>query len=225
MILAIPKSTKWVAVMDQEKASEAFDKLPPYFIWENFFGQTLVDQLLAHCIRNQAQFQESSVASNLKDSNVNRSIRISSILSDFGDLKAEVKNRFKAALPEVLEQLRAPEFVLAGTEREIVAHGNGAFYKRHIDTFTGSSVRSARALTAVYYFHSQPKRFKGGELRLLPLRHSDAEANYLDIEPVNDRALFFPSWVPHAVMPVFSESTEFADSRFAINCWYHKART
>ncbi len=210
---------------DQEKVSAAFDKLPPYFIWDNFFGQALVDKLLAHVAQNQARFRDSSVASNLTDDKVNRSVRISSILSDFGDLKAEIKNHFKTALPEVVAQLKVPGFELAGTEREIVAHGNGAFYKRHIDTFTGSNANSVRALTAVYYFHTQPKQFTGGELRLLPLRYSDAETNYLDIEPMNDRALFFPSWVPHAVMPVFSESGCFEDSRFAINCWYHKSRS
>lgn len=209
---------------NQDNVFEAFDKLPPYFIWDNFFGQTIVDELLAHVIRNQAYFRESSVASNLSDHNINRNVRISSILSDLGDLKAEIKNRFKMALPEALERLCAPSFEFSGTEREIVAHGNGAFYKRHIDTFTGSTVTSVRALTAVYYFHEQPKQFSGGELRLLPLRHSNAKTNYLDIEPVNDRALFFPSWAPHAVMPVVSESDRFEDSRFAINCWYHKAR-
>jgi SM-20-related protein len=209
---------------DQENASAAFDKLPPYFIWDNFFGQALVDKLLAHVVQNQARFRESSVASSSSDQNVNRTVRISSILSDFGDLKAEIKNRFKAALPEVVAQLKVPGFALAGTEREIVAHGNGAFYKRHIDTFTGASGSTVRALTAVYYFHAQPKQFSGGELRLLPLRHNEAESNYLDIEPLNDRALFFPSWVPHSVMPVALESTDFIDSRFAINCWYHKSR-
>jgi SM-20-related protein len=208
---------------DNEKPAVIFDKLPPYFIKENFFGLELVNQLLEHVLENRSQFVSSTVGSD--KGRIDQEIRISSILHDFGLLKKEIKERFNAVFPEALEQLRMPSFELYGTEREIVAHGNGAFYKRHIDTFTGAGEFSVRALTAVYYFHAQPKKFQGGDLRLLPLRNNEVDSTYLDIEPKNDRLLLFPSWVPHSVMPVISDSTDFRDSRFAINCWYHKLKS
>lgn len=211
-------------IMTDNTNLAVFDRLPPYFIKENFFGQALVDRLLAHVAASKDAFQDATVASTSNDAEVKTAIRISRVSYEFGELKAEVKARFTEAFPEVLEQLGMPAFALTGTEREIVAHGDGAFYRRHIDTFTGSSVVSVRALTAVYYFHSAPKRFQGGALRLLPLRHAADNDTHLDIEPLNDRVLFFPSWVPHAVMPVSLQSTDFTDSRFAINCWYHKSR-
>lgn len=207
---------------NKEKSAAVFDKLPPYYIKENFFGPALVNQLLEHVVANQTLFESSTVG--LNAGRIDQDIRISSILRDFGALKKEIKERFNAVFSEAIEQLRMPNFELYGTEREIVAHGNGAFYNRHIDTFTGSGEFSVRALTAVYYFHAQPKKFQGGEIRLLPLRNSELDSTYLDIEPINDRLLLFPSWVPHQVMPVVSESVDFKDSRFAINCWYHKLR-
>lgn len=207
---------------NKEKSAAVFDKLPPYYIKENFFGPALVNQLLEHVVANQTLFESSTVG--LNAGRIDQDIRISSILRDFGALKKEIKERFNAVFSEAIEQLRMPNFELYGTEREIVAHGNGAFYNRHIDTFTGSCEFSVRALTAVYYFHAQPKKFQGGEIRLLPLRNSELDSTYLDIEPINDRLLLFPSWVPHQVMPVVSESVDFKDSRFAINCWYHKLR-
>lgn len=210
-------------MINKETSAAVFDKLPPYYIKENFFGSALVSQLLEHVLENQTLFESSTVGSSV--GRIDQDVRVSSILRDFGALKKEIKERFKSVFSEALEQLRMPNFELYGTEREIVAHANGAFYNRHIDTFTGAGEYSVRALTAVYYFHAQPKKFQGGEIRLLPLRNSESDSAYLDIEPINDRLLLFPSWVPHQVMTVFSDSTDFRDSRFAINCWYHKLRS
>jgi Rps23 Pro-64 3,4-dihydroxylase Tpa1-like proline 4-hydroxylase len=209
--------------MDAKENMAAFDKLPPYYIKDNFFGQALVSQLLEHVSANKDHFSASTVGSN--EGRIDQEIRISSILYDFGPLKNAVKAGFKAILPEALEKLRMQSFELKGTEREIVAHGNGAFYRRHIDTFTGSSESSVRVLTAVYYFHSQPRKFQGGAIRLLPLRSNEDDGIYLDVEPINDRLLLFPSWVPHEVRPIISNSGDFMGSRFAINCWYHKSRS
>ena len=43
-----------------------------------------------------------------------------------------------------------------------------------------------------------------------------------EIEPRFDRAVFFPSWFPHEVLPVHCGSGAFADGRFAISCWVRK---
>ncbi|HUS56353.1 MAG TPA: 2OG-Fe(II) oxygenase, partial [Thermohalobaculum sp.] len=73
-----------------------------------------------------------------------------------------------------------------------------------------------------YYFCATPARFSGGQLRLHSLAASREAGTYVDIEPENDTAVFFPSWFPHEVLPVVCESGQFMDSRFAINCWLLK---
>jgi SM-20-related protein len=208
---------------DKPDSAAIFDTIPSHLVREGFLGVDMVSALLDHAAENESRFADSTVG-NTANERVNPAIRVSSILWDFGPLKKEIKSRFKAALPDALENLGMPAFELYRTELELVAHANGAFYNRHIDTAIDRDDTSVRVLTAVYYFHAEPKRFTGGNLRLLPLRYSAEEANHLDIEPANDRLLLFPSWVPHRVMPVVSDSTDFRDSRFAINCWYRKRK-
>ena len=81
---------------------------------------------------------------------------------------------------------------------------------------------TSRFVSMVYYFCATPARFSGGQLRLHSLAATREPGTYVDIEPVNDSALFFPSWFPHEVLPVVCESGRFMDSRFAINCWLRK---
>jgi hypothetical protein len=76
-----------------------------------------------------------------------------------------------------------------------------------------------RVISAVYYFHRLPKSFSGGVLRIHPI--GGEPASFVDIEPANDKLIFFPSWVPHEVMPVVCPSGRFEDSRFALNCWVY----
>lgn len=206
------------------KHSKIFDSLPPYYQREIFLGHELIARLLDYAIDNQSRFETSTVGITDKI-RVNPDWRVSSILWDFGVLKPELKACFKRILPDDMQHLKQSAFELCKTELELVSHGNGAFYNTHIDTAIDKKEDSVRVLTAVYYFHAEPKSFTGGNIRLLPIRNSSDEENYIDIEPCNDRLLIFPSWVPHRVMPVHSDSTDFRDSRFAINCWYRKKKT
>lgn len=208
---------------DKSNPAGVFDAIPPYLVREGFLGSELVDKLIEFAVENEARFEDSTTG-NTGNEQVRPEWRVSRLLRDFGPLKKEIKSRFKAALPEALESLGMPDFELYHVELEIVAHGNGAFYNTHIDTAIDKDDESVRVLTAVYYFHANPKIFQGGNLRLLPLRRNGDEDKYLDIEPFNDRVLFFPSWAPHRVMPVISDSKVFRNSRFAINCWFRKLK-
>jgi SM-20-related protein len=51
-----------------------------------------------------------------------------------------------------------------------------------------------------------------------------AGQTFIDIEPVHNSLLVFPSWAPHEVMPVSCPSQRFMDSRFAINCWVNNKK-
>jgi SM-20-related protein len=64
----------------------------------------------------------------------------------------------------------------------------------------------------------------GGALRLYAIG-GEADQKFVDIEPLRNSLLMFPSWAPHEVMPVSCPSKRFIDSRFAINCWVHRKKS
>jgi Rps23 Pro-64 3,4-dihydroxylase Tpa1-like proline 4-hydroxylase len=202
----------------------AFAALPPHLVIDSAFGADLADRLLAFAIAREADFLDTSVGRNKTESGnglINKAIRSSRAIRDFGSLRPELEAAFHAVLPHAVSQLGLAEDPPDRLALELAAHGDGDFYRRHIDTFVGNSKpKSNRALTGVYYVHSTPRAFSGGALRLhsiLPVEQGGAS---IDIEPVHDRLLLFPAWVPHEVCTVTCPGGDFADARFAINCWY-----
>jgi Rps23 Pro-64 3,4-dihydroxylase Tpa1-like proline 4-hydroxylase len=138
-------------------------------------------------------------------------------------MRIEVDRRMRELFPALSAEIGTPPFELESIELELVAHGDGAFFGRHIDTFTraAANIDQQRILSAVYYFHARPKGFSGGALRLFALSAvAGKDAEFLDIEPEHDTLVVFPSWVPHEVCKVSCPSGSFADSRFAVNCWF-----
>jgi SM-20-related protein len=149
-------------------------------------------------------------------------IRRSSRMTDLGDLKNELRTRVGAILPAMFQRLGTEAFEPGKLEVEMVAHGDGAFFTEHRDTVVeGQKVVIRRIISAVYYFHRLPKSFSGGVLRIYPLAGREKSDAFVDIEPVNDTLIFFPSRFPHEVLPVSCPSGQFEDSRFAINCWVY----
>ena len=76
-----------------------------------------------------------------------------------------------------------------------------------------------RLLSAVYYFHREPKGFSGGQLRLHRFGSNGEPGDYVDIEPERNSLVVFPSWTTHEVRTVHCPTGQFADYRFAVNCW------
>jgi SM-20-related protein len=145
--------------------------------------------------------------------------RRSSKLKQLGEWESELQERAQKALPLIFDRLGYTPFEPASIEFEMVAHGDGAHFSRHADTVIRPEMTSYRAISAVYYFHGRPKSFHGGILRMHSI-DGNAES-FVDIEPTNDKLIFFPSWYPHEVTPVVCPSGRFEDSRFAINCWVY----
>lgn len=199
-----------------------FQTIGPYRLLENFMGQDMVSRLLSHAAANQSHFSPARVD---QDPTVDPYRRISQVSYDFGAMRQDLETRFRSVFAWALRELGMPTFDIAHMELELVAHGDGAFCKRHIDTgINQPNATTDRTLTAVYYFHRLPKAFQGGELRLHSIALPDHGGQYLDLVPPSDSLLLFPSWMPHEVCPVFCSSKNFLDSRFAINCWYQKQR-
>lgn len=199
-----------------------FDRIPPYLVVQDFLGNDLIDRLLKHALERETEFVPTKVGNT--DGRLDPEIRVSKVLRDFGDLRSELEAKFKEAMPKAISELRLSPFDLARCEIELVAHNDGAFYNRHIDTQTGvPDEKSQRALTGVLYFNSLPKGFSGGQFRLHAFSSPEKAENFVDIEPERDRLVLFPAWAPHEVMPISCPSGEFADSRFAVNCWYRRS--
>jgi Rps23 Pro-64 3,4-dihydroxylase Tpa1-like proline 4-hydroxylase len=145
------------------------------------------------------------------------------MLSNLDDFKGELRAKLKDLLPLMFGTLGNKPFIPSKIEGELVAHGNGAFFERHIDTITRLDHEGRnRIISAVYYFHVLPKAFSGGVLRIHSLAASGQEGTFVDIAPDYDTLVFFPSFFPHEVFPVKCASGQFLDSRFAINFWIHK---
>ena len=70
----------------------------------------------------------------------------------------------------------------------------------------------------------EPKQFEGGEICLYDIGEEPGGERRVTVPPLQNRLLLFPSWVGHDVTSVQVASRQFADSRFAVNCWMHRER-
>ena len=194
--------------------------MPPFRVLADFLDAADADRLLDHVAAREAAFAPTEVGHGDK-ARLDPAIRVSTSIADLGAFRPLLKTRLKGMAAELTAELKLTPFATARVELELVAHGDGAFYRRHIDTQTLGERAHLRVLSGVYYFHRRPKGFTGGALRLYAI--GDAE-RFTDIEPVHNTLVVFPAWAPHEVRPVACPSGQFMDSRFAINCWLHARR-
>ena len=192
--------------------------LPPFRVFAQFFETAFVDRLLDHATSNRSRFQPTTIS---YASEFNPSLRISYSLSDLGTLTREIEDRLRSMASSLMSDLHVTPFEPVRYEIEMVAHGDGAFYTTHVDTDIAPGARTDmhRMVSGVYYFNAEPKRFSGGALRLYAFGQFDSNSRFVDIEPVHNSFVVFPSWVLHEVMPIRCPSKKFLHSRFAINCW------
>jgi Rps23 Pro-64 3,4-dihydroxylase Tpa1-like proline 4-hydroxylase len=197
------------------------NKIPPYGLVHNWLGQEAVEDLLRFAQQNEHRFEDSTVVvSKGGERRLDRTRRVSKKLPDLGALEGELRTKLEGLLPAMFNRLGNQPFIPSKIEVEFVAHGDGAFFDRHIDTRTID--HRARVFSAVYYFNALPKGFSGGILRLHSLTASGQQGTFVDIAPDRDTIVFFPSFFPHEVLPVRCPSGQFLDSRFAINFWVHR---
>ena len=195
--------------------------MPPHLVLRDFLSEDAVAGLFAFALANEAQFEPTKVGP-IDQGKVNPKARISTAIREFAPFKQILKDKFRAAAPELTARLRATPIPEPKFELQLVAHNDGAFYRRHIDTQTASDRKILRILSGVYYFHAMPRAFSGGALRLHPIGGAN-DALFTDVEPEHNTLVVFPSWAPHEVMPVACPSRRFADSRFAVNCWAYRS--
>jgi Rps23 Pro-64 3,4-dihydroxylase Tpa1-like proline 4-hydroxylase len=201
----------------------------PFPLWTKIQGFLSPEEnacLLEFALGHQAAFSPTTVqSSDVERENLyHRSSR--KLVGGLGDWKPLFTKRFADIFPSVCQEVGVKPEPIAKVELELVAHNHGDHFGRHVDTLrhsTNYSERTARFLSAVYYFFSEPPGFSGGELRIHPFGPPDPQGRYVDVTPQNNMAVFFPAFAAHEVLKVSCLSREFVSSRFAVNCWFHKA--
>lgn len=193
----------------------------PHLVIDDFLPLDVAEAMLAQMIAAEANFVP-SVIGNDAMRRVDESYRSSRRLSERSGVDlTPLAEAIDARLAAFCAGVGIHPFPVARRELSVVAHGDGDFYKPHIDTRTGASDDgTVRVVSCVYYLHRAPRAFSGGELAIHPIA-SDAEP--VLIEPVHNRLVIFPSFIPHEVLATRA-SDAFADCRFSVNCWLRRAR-
>ena len=221
----------------EQSPPEVSGPLPPYARMFDFLPESDHRQLLDWALSIADKFRPATVSKGRpkREFRVDPERRIGLTTRKLGPLEPVLRERLLAALPELIAATGTGGPPPSSLELELAAHADGAYYRPHIDIPVGADRQPLganpgedRVLSAVYYFYAEPKAFSGGELRLFPFGptpfgQAPPPANFVDLEPVRNSLVAFPSWVPHEVRPISVPSREFRDYRFALNCWYCRA--
>ena len=197
-----------------------------YVRMTDFLSPEEHQRLLDHALACQAEFHESGIVGRQGESTLNFTVRKSRTLA--GGRLQEVWEMFDQRLHGIVAAVRKemgmPWFRLGEVERQLTAHGGGGFFAPHVDT--GHPIAASRRISCVYYFHTNPRRFTGGELRLydtwITPSGSTAAGTYTTLTPLDNSIVFFPSDAFHEVLPVRCETDAFGDSRFTVTVWFRE---
>ena len=191
-------------------------------ILDEFLSPQELEEVTCFALEREAQFTASEVVSPTSERGViHYEHRRSRVLTDMEQYEELLVGRIKMVLPQVLDKLEMEEFVITGVEAQVTASNDGDFFRFHSDN--ASERVAARHLTFVYFFHREPRRFEGGELRIHDARLEDGRyisaGSYQTIVPQQNQIVFFPCELLHEIAPVRCPSRVFADSRFTLNGW------
>lgn len=195
------------------------------FVKRNFLTKQELNGLTNYVLSHERDFSPSTViAHEGPDSAQDLSYRKSMVLYNLGDYTSMIQDRLYALLPDVLEAFKRDAFPIAHVDIQVTASNDGDFFKVHQDN---SSVEPLdiprREISYVYYFHSEPKAFTGGQLKLYnsqdgAVQHSKKRSAET-ITPRQNTLVLFPSSYDHEVLPVRCPSRRFENSRFTVNGW------
>jgi Rps23 Pro-64 3,4-dihydroxylase Tpa1-like proline 4-hydroxylase len=205
---------------------EAADYLPVQsVVLDEFLTSTELNTLRQYVLDQEMRFEISEVLSpGVTGGAIDYEHRRSRVLMDLGGHERMITDRLLACLQRVLQRWGRDSFPVSRTETQITASNHGDFFHCHSDN--GTETVAAREITFVYFFHREPKRFSGGELRIYDSRRENHNyvptANYRTIVPEQNQLVLFASGLSHEITPVECPSGKFADSRFTVNGWIYK---
>lgn len=198
--------------------SPAFLKPGPHLVLHDFLGAQQNAELLDFALSMEDQFEDSKVVMSTGSVEVDKSRRVSRAFTPPKAIRSMFRENVRRWLDRMFDEFRMAPFDPSWIQINMAAHGDGAFFSKHLDTLIDREAGNARALSLVYYFCRTPAQFSGGELRL----HALTGGACSDVAPENDMAAVFPSWIPHEVLPVKLADNRFGNFRFSVNCWINK---
>ncbi|HEY4184862.1 MAG TPA: 2OG-Fe(II) oxygenase [Polyangia bacterium] len=192
---------------------------PRFVVIDDFLSAPEHDELLAYALLSEAEFQKGTVTT------YEPHLRQNLVILNFGESVHSrlLQNRLLTWFPLLAKTLGMPLFPLAPLESHLTAATDGYYFKTHSD----EAPEIPRVLSCLYYLHREPRGFAGGELRLYD-RIDEGEGRrpadtFTAVIPRANRLVVFPSDEFHEAMPVRCPSKTFADSRFAVTTWLHRA--
>jgi hypothetical protein len=189
-------------------------------VMDQFLAPQELEELTCYSLRHEADFQTSDVIlPNASHGVIEYEHRRSRVLVDLGKHQAVILKRIQCVLPRILDRLGIEQFPVARTEVQITASNDGDFFRPHTDN--GQETVSSRRISFVYFFHSEPRQFAGGELRLHDSAGNSRTGKYESIVPQQNQIVFFPCSMLHEITPVECPTGAFAASRFTLNGWLH----
>lgn len=162
-----------------------------------YVDNVLNDQMIEE-LNQYAQQTKSEVAKigGTNASQVNENTRRSNVVWLMPDkMPPEVNKHFETLFIDANKN--SYEFELTGFESfqyTVYDEKNAGEYKWHIDT-VGLESNLIRKLSMSLLL-SDPSEYEGGQLVLIP------DGNHFVAPEKKGRAVFFPSWMPHCVLPV-----------------------
>lgn len=200
-----------------EPRPAAHARVPPFVVRDGFFDAATHSELLGFALAHEGEFVPSKIGPGELRPELRNSLTLRQVL--LREWRPRIRARVAELLPGLQAELGIQPFAMGKIEVQLLAYRDGAHYGRHRDIARREDQPGMRVISAVHYFHSEPKGFGGGELRL----HAVAGEAFADVAPWQNGLLAFPSWAPHEVRPVACSSGRFADARFAVNIWVHLA--
>jgi len=186
---------------------------------ENFLTPEEHGRFFEYAIAQRESYERSGIVNSEGADTVDESYRKSLSLHSIGDMKSMFEPRLRELMPALRRELEIPWFPQGFVEVQLSAHQDGGVFVRHTDCSDG--VLMTRKLTCVYFMHTEPKIFSGGDLRVYARTEPNLPERYTALTPKNNSMVFFSSDTLHEVCPVRCPSTEFEHSRFALSIWLH----
>jgi len=189
--------------------------------WDDFAPAFERDALYERICASATSYAPSSVAKGAAEREIDEAHRKSMVNVDDPWIRARMLPSLEAPIEAARRFYGIERIPLGRFEIQVTASGAGDFFALHCDDATPEYF--ARMLTFVYYLHSRPRRFAGGELRVFDSRRKDgvyaAAPTHASIEPLDNRLIVFPSDRYHEVTRVDGATPTFGDRRITVNGW------
>lgn len=195
------------------------------FVKQDFLTKRELRALTRYVMEHESEFTPSTVIPHDgAESATDSSYRKSLVFYNLGEYTSIIENRLLELLPQVLAAFKREAFPISHFDIQVTASNDGDFFKVHQDNSAEDPVDiNRREISFVYYFHSEPKAFTGGQLKLYNSYDGAVQQSKKrtaqTITPRQNTLVLFQSSCDHEVLPVRCPSRKFVNSRFTVNGW------